>query len=57
MLSAGKPITFLPVDFAGHALGDRTPWINTAGSAVFHPTAAGYAEYSRVLVKLLGKAK
>lgn len=55
--SAGKPMTFLPVDFAGHAIGDRKPWLNTSGPDVFHPTAAGYAEYASRLVQLLGTAK
>ncbi|MFP3464945.1 SGNH/GDSL hydrolase family protein [Leifsonia sp. SIMBA_070] len=52
----GKPMTYLPVDFAGHAIGDRRPWLNTSGSAVFHPTAAGYTEYASRLVQLLGTA-
>jgi lysophospholipase L1-like esterase len=53
----GKAMTYLPVDFAGHAIGDRTPWLNTSGADVFHPTAAGYAEYASRLVGLLGKAQ
>jgi lysophospholipase L1-like esterase len=53
----GKPLTYLPVDFAGHAIGDRRPWLNTTGADVFHPTAAGYAEYANRLVRLLGKAQ
>lgn len=55
--AAGKAMTYLPVDFAGHAIGDRKPWLNTTGSAVFHPTAAGYAEYASRLVRLLGTAQ
>ncbi|MEV8215028.1 SGNH/GDSL hydrolase family protein [Leifsonia sp. NPDC077715] len=53
----GKPLTYLPVDFTGHAIGDRTPWLNTSGADVFHPTAAGYAEYASRLIQLLGKAQ
>jgi lysophospholipase L1-like esterase len=55
--AAGKAMTYLPVDFAGHAIGDRTPWLNTTGPDVFHPTAAGYAEYAGRLLQLLGKAQ
>ncbi|MDR6612867.1 SGNH/GDSL hydrolase family protein [Leifsonia sp. 1010] len=54
--AAGKAMTYLPVDFAGHAIGDRKPWLNTTGPDVFHPTGAGYAEYASRLVQLLGKA-
>ena len=50
-------MTYLPVDFAGHAIGDRKPWLNTTGPDVFHPTAAGYAEYASRLIQLLGKAQ
>ncbi|MGO4594233.1 SGNH/GDSL hydrolase family protein [Leifsonia sp. 2TAF2] len=53
----GKPMEYLPVDFAGHAIGDRRPWLNTTGPDVFHPTAAGYAEYASRLIQLLGKAQ
>lgn len=53
----GVPMTYLPVDFAGHAVGDRTPWLNTSGADVFHPTAAGYAQYAKRLVQLLGTAR
>jgi lysophospholipase L1-like esterase len=53
----GKAMTYLPVDFAGHEIGDRTPWLNATGPDVFHPTAAGYAEYASRLVQLLGKAQ
>ncbi|MGN7800800.1 SGNH/GDSL hydrolase family protein [Leifsonia sp. 22587] len=55
--AAGKPLTFLPVDFAGHEVGDAKPWLNTTGADVFHPTAAGYAEYANRLVQLLGRAQ
>lgn len=53
----GKPMTYLPVDFAGHAIGNRKPWLNTTGPDVFHPTASGYAEYASRLIQLLGKAQ
>ncbi|WP_285117361.1 SGNH/GDSL hydrolase family protein [Leifsonia sp. fls2-241-R2A-40a] len=52
---AGKPMMYLPVAFAGHAIGDRRPWLNTTGADVFHPTAEGYAEYASRLIQLLGK--
>ncbi|GAA2061475.1 SGNH/GDSL hydrolase family protein [Leifsonia soli] len=52
----GKPMTFLPVDFAGHVMGDKTPWLNTSGPDIFHPTATGYANYSKRLIQLLGTA-
>ncbi|WP_431247172.1 SGNH/GDSL hydrolase family protein [Leifsonia xyli] len=53
----GKAMTYLPVDFAGHAIGDRRPWLNTSGPDVFHPNASGYAEYASRLIHLLGKAQ
>ncbi|MGO4536072.1 SGNH/GDSL hydrolase family protein [Leifsonia sp. 2MCAF36] len=53
----GAAMTYLPVDFAGHAIGDRTPWLNTSGPDIFHPTATGYAEYASRLLHLLGKAQ
>ena len=53
----GKAMTFLPVDFAGHAIGDRKPWLNTTGPDIFHPTATGYAEYASRLIQLLGTAQ
>jgi len=53
----GKAMTYLPVDFAGHAIGDRKPWLNTTGPDIFHPTATGYAEYASRLVQLLGTAQ
>ncbi|HEY8281595.1 MAG TPA: SGNH/GDSL hydrolase family protein [Leifsonia sp.] len=55
--AAGIPMTFLPVDFAGHGIGSAKPWINTSGPSAFHPTAAGYREYARALVRLLGTAR
>jgi lysophospholipase L1-like esterase len=53
----GVAMTYLPVDFAGHAIGDRRPWLNTSGADVFHPTASGYAQYAKRLVQLLGTAQ
>lgn len=53
----GVPMKYVGVDFAGHGIGDRKPWINTEGANAFHPTAAGYREYARELVRLLGKAQ
>ncbi|MGO4299776.1 SGNH/GDSL hydrolase family protein [Leifsonia sp. RAF41] len=53
----GKAMTYLPVDFAGHAIGDRKPWLNTTGPDIFHPTATGYAEYASRLIQLLGTAQ
>lgn len=55
--AGGVAMTYLPVDFAGHAIGDHRPWLNTTGSDVFHPTAAGYAQYAKRLVQLLGTAQ
>jgi lysophospholipase L1-like esterase len=52
----GVPITFVDVDFDGHGIGTKNPWVNTTGYTAFHPTATGYREYSRELVRLLGKA-
>lgn len=52
----GIPITFVGVDFDGHGIGNKDPWVNTTGYTAFHPTAAGYEEYSRELVRLLGTA-
>ncbi|ERK61130.1 putative triacylglycerol lipase, partial [Leifsonia aquatica ATCC 14665] len=43
----GAPMTYVGVDFAGHAIGDAKPWVHTSGVDAFHPTAAGYAEYAR----------
>lgn len=55
--AAGVPMTFLPVDFDGHGIGSAKPWINTSGTAAFHPTALGYREYAHELVRLLGTAR
>jgi len=52
----GAPMTFIGVDFAGHAIGDAKPWVHTSGVDAFHPTADGYAEYARQLVRRLGTA-
>lgn len=52
----GVPMEFVRVDFAGHLLGDPEPWINQTGADAFHPTAAGYAQYAKTLVKELGTA-
>lgn len=52
----GAPMTFVGVDFAGHAIGDADPWVHTSGVDAFHPTADGYAEYARQLVRRLGTA-
>lgn len=54
--AAGIPMTYVGVDFAGHGIGSAKPWINVSGVNAFHPTAAGYAEYARELVRLLGTA-
>lgn len=53
----GVPMKYVGVDFDGHGIGNTTPWINTTGFAAFHPTAAGYREYARELVRTLGKAQ
>ncbi|WP_249776749.1 hypothetical protein [Leifsonia sp. C5G2] len=53
----GVAMTYLPVDFTGHAFGDPHPWLNTSGADIFHPTAAGYAQYAKRLTQLLGTAK
>ncbi|MFF1572352.1 SGNH/GDSL hydrolase family protein [Leifsonia sp. NPDC058292] len=52
----GMPITFVDVDFDGHGIGTKKPWVNTTGYTAFHPTAAGYKEYSRELIRRLGTA-
>jgi lysophospholipase L1-like esterase len=52
----GAPMTFVGIDFAGHAIGDPTSWVHSSGTDAFHPTAAGYAEYARQLVRRLGTA-
>lgn len=53
----GIPMKYVGVDFDGHGIGNRVPWINTSGVAAFHPTAAGYREYARELIRTLGKAQ
>ncbi|GAB3576665.1 hypothetical protein GCM10027406_09740 [Leifsonia lichenia] len=53
----GVPMMYLGVDFDGHGIGNPTPWVNTTGFAAFHPTAAGYREYARALIRTLGKAQ
>lgn len=53
----GVPMMYVGVDFDGHGIGTKTPWINTKGFAAFHPTAAGYREYARELVRTLGTAR
>ncbi|MFF1877467.1 SGNH/GDSL hydrolase family protein [Leifsonia sp. NPDC058230] len=52
----GVPITYVGVNFDGHGIGSAKPWVNTVGITAFHPTAAGYREYSAELVRLLGRA-
>ncbi len=46
--ATGADITFVPVDFSGHAIGDAgTPWLNAPGMPdMLHPNAAGYAAYA-----------
>ncbi|HEV7185214.1 MAG TPA: SGNH/GDSL hydrolase family protein [Leifsonia sp.] len=51
------PITYLEVEFGGHGIGTAKPWVNTKGYFAFHPTATGYQEYSRELIRLLGTAR
>ncbi|MEY9854296.1 lysophospholipase L1-like esterase [Leifsonia sp. EB41] len=53
----GVPMTYVGVDFAGHGIGSKKPWLNLSGIDAFHPTAAGYAQYANALVRLLGRAK
>lgn len=53
----GVPMMYVGVDFDGHGIGTKAPWINTKGFAAFHPTAAGYREYARELVRTLGTAR
>ncbi|MFB9747494.1 SGNH/GDSL hydrolase family protein [Leifsonia shinshuensis] len=53
----GVPMTYVGVDFAGHGIGSKKPWLNVSGPFAFHPTAAGYAQYANALVRLLGRAK
>lgn len=53
----GVPMMYVGVDFDGHGIGTKTPWVNTKGFAAFHPTAAGYREYARELVRTLGTAR
>ena len=52
--TSGVPITYLGVDFGGHGIGTAKPWVHTKGYMAFHPTATGYQEYSRELIRLLG---
>jgi len=53
----GVPMTYVGVDFAGHGIGSKKPWLNVSGTDAFHPTATGYAQYANALVRLLGRAK
>ena len=53
----GVPMMFVGVDFLGHGIGTKSPWLNVSGVNAFHPTAAGYGEYARALIRLLGKAQ
>lgn len=55
--AAGVPITYVGVDFAGHGIGSKSPWVNVSGTDAFHPTATGYGHYSSALVRLLGRAQ
>lgn len=55
--AAGVPITYVGVDFAGHGIGSKSPWVNVSGTDAFHPTATGYGQYSSALVRLLGRAQ
>jgi hypothetical protein len=55
--SSGAPITYVGVDFAGHGIGSKSPWLNVSGLDAFHPTSTGYGQYSSALVRLLGRAQ
>jgi lysophospholipase L1-like esterase len=55
--SSGVPIAYVGVDFAGHGIGSKAPWVNVSGTDAFHPTATGYGQYSSALVRLLGRAQ
>lgn len=55
--ASGVPITYVGVDFAGHGIGSKSPWLNVSGTDAFHPTATGYGKYSSSLVRLLGRAQ
>ena len=45
---------YVPLDLSGHELCAKDPWIQgLAGSAPFHPTAAGQAALARQLAKTL----
>jgi lysophospholipase L1-like esterase len=55
--TSGVPITYVGVDFAGHGIGSKSPWLNVSGIDAFHPTATGYGQYSSALVRLLGRAQ
>lgn len=55
--ASGVPIAYVGVDFAGHGIGSKRPWLNVSGSDAFHPTATGYGQYSGALVRLLGRAQ
>ncbi|WP_233265407.1 SGNH/GDSL hydrolase family protein [Leifsonia sp. AG29] len=54
--AAGVAMTYVEPDFAGHAINDPVPWLHHSGPYAFHPTARGYAEYTKRLLKLLGTA-
>jgi lysophospholipase L1-like esterase len=53
--SAGVKISYVDVNFANHGIGSKHPWVNAAGLAAFHPTAAGYRQYAKTVYDALHK--
>ena len=46
---AGTDIHFVDVSFNGHGVNAKKPWFVLGGVDAFHPTAAGYKRYAKVL--------
>ena len=53
--SDGVRIQYVAVDFAGHEIGDKTPWVNATGRDAFHPTADGSAAIAKAIATALKK--
>ncbi|MCX7522558.1 SGNH/GDSL hydrolase family protein [Microbacterium sp. STN6] len=54
---AGADIAFAPVDFGGHGIGTRDPWINANGRGALHPNSKGYLAYANAVLASLQKSE
>lgn len=53
MHAAGADITYVPISFTGHGIGDEHPWVNATGTGAFHPNSAGYRAFAKAIAAVL----